>query len=97
MPILTPEDVRKIAVLGRLRLSDAEVDQFARQLDGILDHFAELQSVDTTGIEPTAHSVGAKNVTREDKVRPSLTPEEVVANAPRAEMNMFVVPQIVET
>lgn len=97
MPILTPEDVRKIAVLGRLQLSDAEVDQFARQLDGILDHFAELQEVDTTGVEPTAHSVGAMNVTRADEVRPSLTPEEVVAYAPRAEANMFVVPQIVET
>jgi aspartyl-tRNA(Asn)/glutamyl-tRNA(Gln) amidotransferase subunit C len=97
MPILTPEDVRKIALLGRLKLSDAEVEQFSRQLDGILDHFTELQSVDTTGIEPTAHSVGAKNVTRIDEVRPSLTPEEVVANAPHAEANMFVVPQIVET
>ncbi|HEY3413620.1 MAG TPA: Asp-tRNA(Asn)/Glu-tRNA(Gln) amidotransferase subunit GatC [Armatimonadota bacterium] len=97
MPILTPEDVRKIAILGRLQLSEDEVDTFARQLDGILDHFAELQAVDTTGVEPTAHSVGAKNVTRADEVRPSLTPEEVVANAPRAELNMFVVPQIVET
>lgn len=97
MPILTPEDVRKIAILGRLQLSDAEVTQFARQLDGILDHFAELQAVDTTGVEPTSHSVGAMNVTRPDEVRPSLSPEEVVANAPRAEANMFVVPQIVET
>jgi aspartyl-tRNA(Asn)/glutamyl-tRNA(Gln) amidotransferase subunit C len=97
MPILTPEDVRKIAILGRLQLSDAEVDLFARQLDGILGHFTELQAVDTTGVEPTAHSVGAKNVTRQDEVCPSLTPEQVVSNAPRAEANMFVVPQIVET
>lgn len=97
MPILTPDDVRKIAQLARLKLNDAEVDRFAAQLDSILDHFTELQSVDTTGVEPTAHSVGGKNVTRPDVARPSLTPDEVVANAPRAEDNMFVVPQIVET
>ncbi|HEY3269104.1 MAG TPA: Asp-tRNA(Asn)/Glu-tRNA(Gln) amidotransferase subunit GatC [Armatimonadota bacterium] len=97
MPILTPDDVRKIARLGRLQLTEDEVARFAVQLDSILDHFAELQAVDTEGVEPTAHSVGAKNVTREDVARPSLTPEEVVSNAPRAECNMFVVPQIVET
>jgi len=97
MPILTPDDVRKIAHLARLSLDEDEVERFATQLDSILDHFTELQSVDTAGVEPTAHSVGAKNVTRADVARPSLAPEEVVANAPRAEDNMFVVPQIVET
>jgi aspartyl-tRNA(Asn)/glutamyl-tRNA(Gln) amidotransferase subunit C len=97
MAILAADDIRKIALLARLKLSDDEVETFAGQLDGILDHFMALQAVDTAGVEPTAHSVGGKNVTRPDVVRPSLTPEAVVANAPQAEANMFVVPQIVET
>jgi aspartyl-tRNA(Asn)/glutamyl-tRNA(Gln) amidotransferase subunit C len=96
MPILTAEDVRKIGLLARLELSDEEIDTFAEQLDDILAHFTELQALDTEGVEATAHSVGMKNVTREDEARPSLPPEEVVANAPQAESNMFVVPQIVE-
>lgn len=97
MPILTPDDVRKIAQLARLNLNEDEVDRFAEQLDSILNHFTELQTVDTAGVEPTAHSVGGQNVTRPDVARPSMTPEEAVAGAPRAEANMFVVPQIVET
>lgn len=97
MAILSADDLRHIALLARLKLSDHEVATFAGQLDGILEHFTALQKVDTTGVLPTAHSVGGKNVTRPDVARPSLTPEEVVSNAPQAEANMFVVPQIVET
>lgn len=97
MPILTPDDVRHIAHLARLRLTDAEVHAYTEQLDAILAHFTTLQTVPTDGVEPTAHSVAARNVTRADEVRPSLTPEQVVAAAPRAEDNMFVVPQVVET
>jgi aspartyl-tRNA(Asn)/glutamyl-tRNA(Gln) amidotransferase subunit C len=97
MPILSADDIRKIALLARFKLSDDEVETFAGQLDGIMGHFTALQAVDTANVEPTAHSVGGKNVTRPDVARPSLSPEEVVANAPQAEANMFVVPQIVET
>lgn len=97
MAILNADDLRHIALLARFQLSDDEVETFADQLSGILGHFTALQQVDTTGVEPTAHSVGGKNVTRPDVARPSLSPEEVVANAPMAEANMFVVPQIVET
>jgi len=97
MAILSADDIRHIALLARLKLSDEEVRTFADQLDDILEHFTALQKVDTAGVEPTAHSVGGKNVTRPDVARPSLSPEEVVANAPQAEANMFVVPQIVET
>lgn len=97
MSILTPDHVRKIAHLARLELTDDEVGRYTQQLDNILNHFQELQSVDTGGVEPTAHTVDMVNVTRPDVARPSLSPEEVVANAPRAEDNMFVVPQIVET
>lgn len=96
MPILTPEDVRKIALLGRLNLSDAEVETFAGQLDDILGHFAELQALDTSDVPPTAHSVGGHNVVRDDVSRPSLTPEEVVSGAPQADGALFVVPQIVD-
>lgn len=97
MSVLTADDVRKIATLARLDLSEEEIATFAVQMDEILGHFAALQGVDTEGVPATAHSVGGANVLRDDVPRPGLTPEEVVSGAPSAQDNMFVVPQIVET
>ena len=96
MPILTPDDVRKIALLARLELSEDDVATYAEQLDGILGHLAELQTLDTSDVPPTSHSVGGRNITRADEPRTSLNPDDVVAGAPNAEGHFFVVPQIVD-
>lgn len=81
MPI-SHEQVRHIAELAKLRLSAAEVDRMTEQLSLILDHAARLQELDTEAIPPTASVVPLQNVMREDAVAPSLSRDDVLANAP---------------
>lgn len=93
---LTREEVRKVALLARLELTDEEIDQQARHLNDLLETFESLQNVDVTGIEPTSHSIPVYNVFRDDSSRPSLPRQAVLANAPEAREGCFVVPRIVE-
>lgn len=93
---LTPDDVLHIARLARISLSPAEVDRFATQLSGILDHFAELAAVPTDGVEPTAHPLPLSNVMRRDEVAPSLPRAEVLQNAPDQEDGYFRVRAVLE-
>ena len=93
---LTPEDVENIARLARLKLSEREKIEFARQLDQILEHFRHLQRLDTQAVPPTSHPLPLLNVFREDAVSPSLTREQVLANAPDRDEHYFIVPRIVE-
>jgi aspartyl-tRNA(Asn)/glutamyl-tRNA(Gln) amidotransferase subunit C len=93
---LTREEVRKVALLARLELTDEEIDQQARHLNDLLETFEVLQGVDVTGIEPTSHSIPVYNVFRDDSSRPSLPRQAVLANAPEAREGCFVVPRIVE-
>ncbi|MEN6627565.1 MAG: Asp-tRNA(Asn)/Glu-tRNA(Gln) amidotransferase subunit GatC [Candidatus Sumerlaeia bacterium] len=92
----TREDVRKIAVLARLELSDAQVDAFAGQLGRILAHVDKLGELDTEGVEPTSHSLRLVNVLRDDVPRPSLPNEAALANAPEQEAGCFKVPPIIQ-
>ena len=91
---LTREEVKKVALLSRLELSEDEIDARTRPLNDLLQQFVVLQSIDVTGIEPTSHSIPIVNVFREDVMRPSLTREEVLANAPESRDGCFVVPKI---
>jgi aspartyl-tRNA(Asn)/glutamyl-tRNA(Gln) amidotransferase subunit C len=93
---LTPEEVLHIARLARIALTDADVQRFTAQLSGILDHFSALSSVETEGVEPTAHPLPLANVMREDVVAPSLQRKEVLANAPEAEEGFFRVRAVLE-
>ena len=93
---LTPEEVRKVALLARLELTDDEIETQARHLNDLLKQFEALQALNVTGVEPTSHSIPVYNVFREDVTRPCLTREEVLANAPEARAGCFVVPRIVE-
>ncbi len=92
---LTREDVRKVALLSRLELTDEEVDAQTKPLNDILQQFELLQKLDVSGIEPTSHSIPIVNVFREDIEIPSLTREAALANAPEARDGCFVVPRIV--
>ncbi len=78
---LSHDEVRRIAELAKLNLTDAEVALYAGQLSHILDYFSSLQAVDTSHIEPTASVLPLKNVLRPDVAGTALTPAEVVANA----------------
>jgi aspartyl-tRNA(Asn)/glutamyl-tRNA(Gln) amidotransferase subunit C len=93
---LSPAEVRKVALLARLELSDEEVERQGKHLNALLAQFEKLQELDVTGVEPTSHSIPVFNVMREDVARPSLSRDEVLANAPEARDGCFIVPRIVE-
>ena len=88
-------EVEHVAWLARLELTGEEKEKFSRQLGRILEHAERIKSVDTTGVEPTSHVLPLKNVMRADVVRPGLTQEEALSNAPRREGGYFVVPRII--
>jgi len=93
---LTPDEVKRIARLARVGLSDDEVARFQVQLSEILDYFQRLREVDTEGLPPTAHTLAMQNVMRADETRPSFDKEEVLANAPQREDDLFRVRAILE-
>ena len=89
---MTPEQVRWVAHLARLELTDAELATMTRQLTAIVDYVAQLRAVDTDGVEPLAHALPVHNVFRPDEPRPSLPVEDALANAPAVEDDAFRVP-----
>ena len=93
---MSREEVLHIARLARLGLSDAEIDKMSEQLSHILESFEVLQEVDTENVKPTAQSINLQNVFSEDIVKPSLPPEEILANAPHREGEFFRVRAVLE-
>jgi aspartyl-tRNA(Asn)/glutamyl-tRNA(Gln) amidotransferase subunit C len=94
--IISEQTVRHIAVLARLECNSDEIHKFAHELNAILEYVEKLKELDTTDIEPTSHALRLKNVYREDVVRPSLTNEQALANAPESENGYFKVPPIIQ-
>jgi aspartyl-tRNA(Asn)/glutamyl-tRNA(Gln) amidotransferase subunit C len=88
--------VDHVARLARLDLSKSERERMSLELTLILEHAEKIQSLDLDKVEPTAHAVPNRNVMRPDDVRPSLSQEEALANAPEAEDGRFKVPRIIE-
>lgn len=93
---LSREEVLHIARLARVALTEAEITRMSEQLSNLLEHFEVLQQVDTEGVPPTAQSVTLQSVMRDDVVAPSLSPEDVLANAPRREDDCFRVRAVLE-
>lgn len=89
-------DVRYVADLVRLRLSDEEVAEFQPQLDHVLAYIEQLNEVDVSGIEPTAHAAPVYNVFRPDVAREGFTQAQAVANAPHTGSGLFIVTKVVE-
>ncbi len=94
---MTGKDVEYVAHLGRLELAPEEIDLYTQQLDRILAYMDQLNSLDTTGIEPTTHAIPMTNVLRQDEVRQNFQVEEAVGNAPERVGPFFKVPPIIET
>ncbi len=92
---LSESDVRHVALLARLELTDDEIERFRTDLNSILGHIDEIQRLDLEGVPPTAHPLDVVNVVRADEVRPGLSQAEALRNAPQAEAGAFVIPQIV--
>ena len=93
---ITKQEVEKVAKLARLELTEGEQAAFAKQLSHILTHVETLKQYDTVGVEPTATVLEQVNVFRPDSMRPSLSVEQAVANAPESADGFFVVPKIIE-
>jgi aspartyl-tRNA(Asn)/glutamyl-tRNA(Gln) amidotransferase subunit C len=90
------EDVRKIAKLARLRLSQDEIKLYQGQLIKILDSMDELSKLETKDVPPTTSVLGISNVMREDEPRPFADTEKLLANAPEREGNYFKVRKVIE-
>lgn len=90
------EEVRKVASLARLSLSDAELAKYGEQLSQILSYVKVLDEVDIADAVPMPHAVDLQNVFRDDETRPSLPRAAALSNAPKTEGEYFQVPQILE-
>jgi len=94
--VLSLDDVRWVAHLARLELSEAELEVMARQLSSILDYVGQLQQVNTDGVEPLAHPLPVQNVFRADEPAPSLPVDEALANAPDRRGSFYGVPAVLD-
>jgi aspartyl-tRNA(Asn)/glutamyl-tRNA(Gln) amidotransferase subunit C len=91
---LSADEVRKVADLARLDLSEADVETMARQLSAIVDYINQLQQVNTDGVEPLAHALDLHDVFRADAPAPSLSADEALANAPARKGDFYSVPAV---
>jgi aspartyl-tRNA(Asn)/glutamyl-tRNA(Gln) amidotransferase subunit C len=98
MPALMSDqfDVRYVAKLARLDLSDAEIAKFQSQLGQVLSHVEQLGKVDVSSVQATAHANQVVNVFRADEAREGLTQEAALSNAPRSSNGLFIVPKVIE-
>ena len=95
MPRIQPDEVRTIAALTRLRLSEAEIERMTHELDAILEYIDTVKNLDTGSTEPMTHAVPFDCPLRDDEPAPSLSVQEALQNAPRRRDSFFEVPRIV--
>jgi aspartyl-tRNA(Asn)/glutamyl-tRNA(Gln) amidotransferase subunit C len=96
MSSLSVDEVAKVAILARLRLSPAELEIFTGQLNSIVHFVEQLQELDTKDVEPLAHGIEVRNVFRDDARGHSLPREAALANAPKRNAEGFLVPAVIE-
>lgn len=95
MTDFAPQDIRKLARLARIHVSDADTQTLAKDMNGIFAMIAQLQTVNTDGVEPL-HSISATTLPlRDDQVTDGAIAETITANAPEADHGFFVVPKVV--
>jgi aspartyl-tRNA(Asn)/glutamyl-tRNA(Gln) amidotransferase subunit C len=92
---VTLKEVDHIAALAKLEFSDAEKEKFTHQFNDILKYMEELNSVDTSNVEPLAQVIELQNVFREDIVEPSTPTDDALKNAPEATEEHFKVPKVI--
>ncbi|MEZ4861017.1 MAG: Asp-tRNA(Asn)/Glu-tRNA(Gln) amidotransferase subunit GatC [Caldilineaceae bacterium] len=93
---LTTDEVRHVAELAKLALTEAEIQEYTEQLSAILDYAARLQEVDTSGVPPTPYVLPLTTVMREDVPAPGLSNAEALANAPDSDDGFFRVRAVFE-
>lgn len=93
-PTITEADVRHVAKLSRLKLSDDEIAGHTVQLARVLEYISKLNELDVEGVEPMAHAADITNALREDEPTPGLSPDDALANAPASFPPFFKVPKV---
>ena len=96
MGVVTPEIVKQVALLARLRLEGQELAKLATQLDEILQYVQQLQAVPTDHVEPTSHVLPLANILRQDEPSTSLSQDAVLALAPATQRPFIAVPKVIE-
>ncbi len=94
---LTLDEVRKVANLARLEMSEADLQTMQQQLSAILTYVDQLGELNTDGVEPLAHPLPLQNVFRDDEPGESLTPDEALQNAPTRVGDYFAVPAVFDS
>ncbi len=89
---ISEEQVRHVAMLARLGLTDEQVKRLTGELTGILEHVDQIQRLDLEGVEPTTHAAALTNVVRPDERKPCLTREDALRNAPEEQDGAFRIP-----
>ncbi|MGA9292546.1 MAG: Asp-tRNA(Asn)/Glu-tRNA(Gln) amidotransferase subunit GatC [Ignavibacteriaceae bacterium] len=92
---VTIKDVEHIAELARLKFKEKELENFTHQLNDILSYVEKLNELDTENVEPLSHPVENTNVFREDEVKPSVSREDALKNAPDKNESFFKVPKVI--
>lgn len=92
--MISREQVRKVAHLARLELTEQEEVEFTTQLGSILDYFQQLSELDTSKVKPTTRAIEVTNVTRADELQPFADRESILAIAPEVKGDFFKVPKI---
>lgn len=92
---ISAAEVKHVAMLARLNMSEEELEAYTRQLGDILKSIQKLEELDTKGVPPTAHVLPVNNVFREDQVKESIDREIAVKGAPEVQEGQFKVPKIV--
>ena len=92
--MISEEQVRHVANLARLGLTDDEIAKMGGQLDAILDSIEKIQELDLSGVPPTANPLDLSNVLRPDEQRPEFSQEEALSQAPERVDDLFAVPRI---
>lgn len=93
--MLSKEDVLKIAKLSKLEFSENEIEKFRTDLNKIFDHMEELNSVDTSEVEPLFNVLDLKDVLRKDVVKDSGIKKDILKNAPNSDGEFIIVPKVV--
>jgi aspartyl-tRNA(Asn)/glutamyl-tRNA(Gln) amidotransferase subunit C len=93
-PTITEKDVRHVAKLSRLHVTDDQVHHFTEQLAAVLNYISKLNELDVEGVEPMAHPLELVNVLRPDVEQPGMATDSALANAPAKTPPFFKVPKV---
>jgi aspartyl-tRNA(Asn)/glutamyl-tRNA(Gln) amidotransferase subunit C len=96
MDKITIEDVKHVAKLAELDLTEEEINKFVDQLNIVLEHAGKISEIDTSEVKPTSHAIDFKNVFRDDNVKKSVNKEDALSNSQKIVQDLFEIPLMIE-